>query len=121
MRMDFVLSSPQCTLTLLSTKQSTKVEKYQFRCSSIVFKTFCWKTRQVSSVYNRSSLFIACGMSLTEIKKSIGSKSEPYDTLHFIDALSDYAFSILIMNFLFERYDVYHLIISSVKHRKDIF
>ena len=40
--------------------------------------------------------------------------------VHFIDALSEFAFSILIINFLYERY-VYHLIFSSIKPRKDIF
>ena len=38
--------------SLLSTNQSTKVEKSQFRCSSIVFTSSFWKTREVSSAYN---------------------------------------------------------------------
>ena len=46
---------------------------------------------------------------------------EPCGAPLVIDALSEFAFFILIINFLFERYDVYHLIVSSVKPRKGIF
>ena len=75
--MDFVLYSPKYTLSLLSTNQSTKVENSLLRCSSIVFVFLCWETRQVSSVYNKSSLSTACGISLIKIKKSSGPKIEP--------------------------------------------
>ena len=119
--MDFVLSSPKCTLSLLSTNQSTKVEKSLFQCSSIVFIFLCWKTRLVSLAYNKSSLSTAYGMSLMYFKKSSGPKIEPCGTPHITDALSEFAFSMLIINFLFERYDVHHLIFSSVKPRKGIF
>ena len=55
------------------------------------------------------------------MKKSSGPKTEPCGTQHVIDALSEFAFSVLIINFLFERYDVYHLIVASVKPIKGIF
>ena len=60
-------------------------------------------------------------MSLILIKKSSGPKIEHCGTPHVIDALYEFVFSILIINFLFERYDEYHLIVSSEKPRKSIF
>ena len=42
-------------------------------------------------------------MSLIYIKISIGPKIEPSSTPHVTDALFEYTFSILIINFLFER------------------
>ena len=67
------------------------------------------------------SLSTACGISLIYIKKSSGSNIEPCGTPHVIDALSEHAFFILTINILFQRYDVYHLIASSVKPRKGFF
>ena len=119
--MDFALSLPKCTLSLLSKNQSTKVEKSLFQCCSIVFIFLCWKTRLVSSTYNKSSLSTAYGMSLIYFKKSSGPKIESCGTPHVTDALSEFAFSMLTINFLFERYDVHHLIVSSVKPRKGFF
>ena len=43
------------------------------------------------------------------IKKGSEPNMEPYGTPHVIDTLFEDAFSILIINFLFERYDVNHL------------
>ena len=63
--MDFISPLPKCTISLLSTNQSTKVEKSLFRCPFAVVILLCWKTRQVSLAYNESSLSTACGMSLT--------------------------------------------------------
>ena len=54
--------------------QSTKVEKSLFRCFSIVFIFLFWKTRQVSSGYNKSSLSTACGMSLIQLKRVVDPK-----------------------------------------------
>ena len=82
--MDFVLSSPKCTLSLLCTNQSTKVEKSVFRCYSIVFIFLC-KTRQVPPRHNKSSLPTTCGMSLEYIKKSSGPKIGPCGTPHVIN------------------------------------
>ena len=87
----------------------------------LLFISLCWKTSQVLSAHNRSSLSTACGMLFIKIKKSSGPKIEPCGTLHVIDALPNYVFSMLIINFLFERCDVYHLIVSSMKPRRGIF
>ena len=103
---------------LIINNQSTKVGKSRFRCSSIVFIFLCWKTRQVSLTYNRNPPSTACGISLIQIKRSSEPKIKPCGTPHVTDALAEYAFSTLITNFLFERYDVYHLIVSSVKPKK---
>ena len=72
--MDFVLSSQKYTLSLLSTNQSTKVEKSLFRCSSIVFIFLCWKTRQVSSVYNKSSLSTLVACRWYKLKRAVDPK-----------------------------------------------
>ena len=56
-----------------------------------------------------------------KLKRTRGPKIEPCGTPHAIDALSEYTFSILIINSPFERYDVYYLIVSSVKPKKGIF
>ena len=58
-RIDFVLSSPKWTLSLLSTDQSSKVGKPQFRCFSIIFISLCWKNRQELLACNSSSLSTA--------------------------------------------------------------
>ena len=99
--MDFVLSSPKCTLSLLSTNQSTRVEKSLFRCSSIVFIFLYWKTRQVSLIYNKSSLstFVTCWHKL---KRGVDPK-----------------LNLAVLHML--RYYVYHLTVSSVKPKKSIF
>ena len=55
------------------------------------------------------------------IKKSSGFKIEPRGTPHVIDGLSEYVFSILITNFLFEWYDEHRLIVLSVKPKNSIF
>ena len=75
-RMNFVLSSPECMLSPLSTNQSTKVEKSRFRYSSTVFISLCWKIRQVSLAYNRNLLSTTCGTTLIQIKKSSELKIE---------------------------------------------
>ena len=54
-------------------------------------------------------------MSLRQIKNWGGPKIELCGTPHIIDALSEYAFTMQIINFPFGRYDVYRLIVSSVK------
>ena len=48
-KIDFVLSWPKCTLNLLSTNQSHKLEKSLSSCFSISVTFLCWKTTQVSS------------------------------------------------------------------------
>ena len=48
-KIDFVLSWPKCTLNLLSTIQSHKLEKSFSSCFSISVTFSCWKTMQVSS------------------------------------------------------------------------
>ena len=53
------LSSPNYTLSLLSTNQSIKFEKSRFRCFSIVFISLCLKTRQVLLAYYISPLSTA--------------------------------------------------------------
>ena len=72
----------------------------------------------MSSAHNRNPPSTVCGISLIQIKRSSGPKIKPCGTPHVTDALPEYAFSILITNFLFERYDVYHLTVSSVKPKK---
>ena len=47
-KIDFVLSWPKCTLNLLSTNQSHKLEKSLSSCFSISVTFLCWKTMQVS-------------------------------------------------------------------------
>ena len=48
-KIDFVLSWSKCTLNLLSTNQSHKLEKSHSSCFSISVTFLCWKTMQVSS------------------------------------------------------------------------
>ena len=47
-KIDFVLSRPKCTLNLLSTNQSHKLEKSLSSCFSISVTSLCWKTMQIS-------------------------------------------------------------------------
>ena len=48
-KIEFVLFWPKCTLNLLSTNQSHKLEKSFSSCFSISVTFSCWKTMQVSS------------------------------------------------------------------------
>ena len=48
-KIHFVLSWPKCTLNLLSTNQSHKLEKSFSSCLLILVTFSCWKTMQVSS------------------------------------------------------------------------
>ena len=48
-KIDFVLSWPKCTLNLLSTKQSYKLEKSLSSCFSTSVTFLCWKTMQLST------------------------------------------------------------------------
>ena len=41
--MDFILPLPKCTISLLSTNQSTKVEKSLFRCPFAVVNYYAGK------------------------------------------------------------------------------
>ena len=47
-KIDFVFSWPKCTLNLLSTNQSHKLEKSLSSCFSISVTFLWWKTLQVS-------------------------------------------------------------------------
>ena len=48
-KIDFVFSWPKCTLNLLSTNQSHKLEKSLSSCFSISVTFLCLKTMQASS------------------------------------------------------------------------
>ena len=48
-KIDFVLSWLKCTLNLLSTNWSHKLEKSFSSCFSVSVTFSCWKTMQVSS------------------------------------------------------------------------
>ena len=122
--MDFVLSSSKCKLNLLSRNQSTKVKKSLFRCSSIVFIFLCWKSRQLLPAYNiyynkHYLQLVACRWN--KLKRSVGPKLNLVAHHILLMLYPNLHFPYWVINFLFERYDVYHLIVSSAKLRKGIF
>ena len=63
---------------------------------------------------DKSTMYSLCHVVETNQKLG-GPKIELCGTPHIIDALSEYAFTMQIINFPFGRYDVYRLIVSSVK------
>ena len=83
--MDFFSSSPKCRLSLLSITNQLRLKNLDLANKNLI--SLCWKTRQVSSAYNRRSLSTACDMSLIYIKKNSKPKVKPCDTSHVIDAL----------------------------------
>ena len=59
-KIDFILSSPKCILSLLSTNQSQILLKSLVNCFFISVTFLCWKSRHESSAYRYKSHSTAC-------------------------------------------------------------